>query len=568
MPLVFASIARLPAVLAFGDRRRLGFGLLLALHLAAAAILVWSEGDSVAKLAFVLAWGLFNFGCLLVVRRPVVAAAISLIMVIVLVLLSQLKYQALFMTVSFVDVMIIDFNTIRFLFAIYPALTQTVAVIAPAVLLLLGLFWWLDTLRLRLRLSFAGCALCIAGLGGLGYWQPLEPSESFYGGNFLSSFARSGVDAISEFMLHGYMESDPMVADRLKSMDEATCAPAHKPPHIIVVHDESSFDIRAVPGIKVPDGYGAHFRSFDGKQRHLLVEGAGGPSWYTEFNVFAGLSARSFGRFSYFVTRIAAGRVKRGLPNALRHCGYRTYSLYPWLGAFMGARSFQTSVGVQRFRDVRDLGTRELEPDQFFYNAASRIVEHERTKGPLFIFTYLAANHFPWTSRYRPDLMPGWRDPGNASNVDEYLRRQAMSAGDYANFIAGLKRDFPGEPFLIVRFGDHQPDFAANMIEPGLTEPEVAQRLINYDPRYLTTYYAIDTINFKPADLSSALDTLDAPYLPLVVQEAAGLPLDPSFAEQKKILQRCGGVFYGCSGGAEARRFNRLLIDAGLIKRL
>jgi hypothetical protein len=56
--------------------------------------------------------------------------------------------------------------------------------------------------------------------------------------------------------------------------------------------------------------------------------------------------------------------------------------------------------------------------------------------------------------------------------------------------------------------------------------------------------------------------------LPLLVQEAAGVPLDPSFSEQKKILKRCHGLFYRCAGGAEARRFNRLLIDAGLIKGL
>jgi hypothetical protein len=52
----------------------------------------------------------------------------------------------------------------------------------------------------------------------------------------------------------------------------------------------------------------------------------------------------------------------------------------------------------------------------------------------------------------------------------------------------------------------------------------------------------------------------------LVVLEAAGLPLDASFREQKTILDRCQGLFYRCNGGAEARRFNRLLIDAGLIK--
>ena len=46
------------------------------------------------------------------------------------------------------------------------------------------------------------------------------------------------------------------------------------------------------------------------------------------------------------------------------------------------------------------------------------------------------------------------------------------------------------------------------------------------------------------------------------------MPLDPSFVEQKKILQRCAGKFFDCAGGAEARRFNRLLMDAGLIQGL
>jgi hypothetical protein len=31
---------------------------------------------------------------------------------------------------------------------------------------------------------------------------------------------------------------------------------------------------------------------------------------------------------------------------------------------------------------------------------------------------------------------------------------------------------------------------------------------------------------------------------------------------------RCKGLFYACAGGAEARHFNRMLIDAGLIKNL
>ena len=95
------------------------------------------------------------------------------------------------------------------------------------------------------------------------------------------------------------------------------------------------------------------------------MEGAGGPTWFSEYSVLTGLSARSFGRFAYFVTRIAAGRVERGLPHALRHCGYKTFTLYPARGAFMSARGFQTTTGVEQFRDSKDLGSKGVEPELF-----------------------------------------------------------------------------------------------------------------------------------------------------------------------------------------------------------
>ena len=99
--------------------------------------------------------------------------------------------------------------------------------------------------------------------------------------------------------------------------------------------DESSFDVTSAPGIKVPAGYTDYFKSSDGKQRTMIAESTGGPTWYTEFNVLTGLSARSFGDLKFYVTRIAAGRVTRGLPQALQRCGYKTVSLYPTYGDFL-----------------------------------------------------------------------------------------------------------------------------------------------------------------------------------------------------------------------------------------
>src|SRR5215469_13892783 len=531
------------------------------------AVMLATERTVTAMTAFALAWGILNFFWLALTCRPVISGALSLLMMTLLVLLSQLKYHVLMMTANFVDLMIVDTDTVSFLFMIFPVLRWIVALSLVAVVPVVVIAWRLDQLRVHRRVATALLTLCLGGLITLEMQLPMQPFEAFYGGNLVSSFARSGVDAVTELMTHGLMQSAVFAADHLSPIAD-TCAPATKPPHIILIHDESSFDIRTAPDIKVPSGYGAHFKSFDGKERNFLVEGNGGPSWYTEYNVLEGLSARSFGRFAYFVTRIAAGRVNRGLPAALRRCGYRTFSLYPALGAFMSARFFQATTGVQHFYDQHDLGARELEPDSFFFNAAARMIAEHHEQNSMFVFVYLAANHFPWNYRYQPNLMPEWKDPGNVTPVDEYLRRQAMSAKDYADFLVWLRREFPNDSFLLVRFGDHQPDFASSLIDPTLDQNGIIQRLMAYDPRYFTTYYAIDEVNFRPVDVSSAFDTLEGPYLPLIVQEAAGLPLDPSFAEQKKILVRCNGLFYGCADGAEARRFNRMLIDAGLITNL
>jgi hypothetical protein len=562
-----ALLSRFAPAEAISRRDAFALAIITVVHLAALVVMTATELDLSTKATFLLAWALLNFFWLVLLRRPAIAGTLSLSMVVVLIVLSQFKYDKLMMTVNFVDLMIIDPDTSTFLLTIMPRLREPIlfgAVVAVPVLIFL---WRIDPFRVRRRTSVLGGTLCMSGLVVFSIAYPADFYGEFFSRDYVSKFARSGVEAIYEFATHGLLESDVTVADRLKT-PTATCSPGAKLPHIILLHDESSFDITAAPGIKVPAGYQRHFRSFDGVSRKMVVEGAGGPSWFTEYNVLTGLSARSYGRFATSVTRIAAGHVARGLPNALSRCGYKTFSLYPFYGAFLGSRGFQTTAGVEHYLDMKDLGARGLEPDSFYFDQATNIIARERRQGPLFLFVYTAANHFPWDFAYHPDLTPGWRGLGNASNIDEYIRRQTLSARDYSALLDRLRHDFPTESFLIVRFGDHQPEFAYRIIDPSLSDAKLARHLEGFDPRYYTSYYAIDAVNFKPADLSSALNTLDAPYLPLIVQEAAGVPLDPSFSEQKNILKRCHGLFYRCMGGAEARRFNRLLIDAGLIKGL
>ena len=283
---------------------------------------------------------------------------------------------------------------------------------------------------------------------------------------------------------------------------DAACDTTARRPHIIMLLDESSFDVTAAPDIKVPAGYSDYFKSIDGKQRTMIAESTGGPTWYTEFNVLTGLSARSFGDLKFYVTRIAAGRVTRGLPQALQNCGYKTISLYPTYGDFLSARAFQKGAGVEQFIDMADMGVNEdMQPDKFYFDQALKVFEREQSQqSPVFMFVYLTANHFPWTDVYRPDLTPpGWTPPGNTAEVDEYIRRQTMTAKDYGEFTARLKRDYPDQSFLVLRFGDHQPAISQKLLEPGIDQKSLAKRLMATDPRYYSTYYAIDGINYRPA---------------------------------------------------------------------
>src|SRR4051794_34080182 len=115
MPPYLAALTIRWAVTSAAVRRdALRIGLIAVFHLAALGVMVWSEYAPEQKLAFLLTWGFLNFVWLALTRRPVVSAALSLAMISMLILLSLLKYKVLWMTVDFVDLMVIDPDTIAF----------------------------------------------------------------------------------------------------------------------------------------------------------------------------------------------------------------------------------------------------------------------------------------------------------------------------------------------------------------------------------------------------------------------------------------------------------------------
>src|SRR6476659_4971538 len=267
-------------------------------HLAALAVMLQTETDFGSRTGFLLSWGILNCFWIAALRRPALSGALSLTLVVVLILLSRLKHDIVQMTANFVDLMVIDRDTAAFLFTIFPNLRWSVMSAALVIMPLMYALWWLDPFRIRRLPALAGKLACLAVLAGYSITWPDEAWRGYYDDGYLSKFARSGVTAISDFANYGFMESEAATAERLKVPLVDSCHVAGRRPHIIMIHDESSFDIRQASGVKVPADYGGHFKSFDGRERKFMAESSGGASWMAEYNVLAGLSSRSFGRFS------------------------------------------------------------------------------------------------------------------------------------------------------------------------------------------------------------------------------------------------------------------------------
>ena len=101
---------------------------LTALHVAAVASIAWTEWGSFGFGLALLTWCFLNAFWLALLRRPTLAAALSLIMIEALIVLSQFKISILEDERGFFDFLVVDADTISFLLMIFPVLRMALIV--------------------------------------------------------------------------------------------------------------------------------------------------------------------------------------------------------------------------------------------------------------------------------------------------------------------------------------------------------------------------------------------------------------------------------------------------------
>jgi len=511
---------------------------------------------------------LFLFLALLT-RRALFSATMIAILVATIVAASAVKRHYIEMVLHSYDVVfyLTSWSTLVFLWVDHKDLLLGLVGVVLTATGVGIMLWKLDVTRVP---RFASAILLTLSIA-LAIWASGAKGERrnlsfFWDNQYLGSFYSSWPETVDTLWRGQLLDALPSQSKPPFAIP-TTCTPSGKPPHVILIHQESVFDPAQFPQIDYDHGLDPFFKSFDGKVHKLRVETYGGASWLTEFSVLSGVSTYSFGGMRTFVQALMQGKIHDSVPQTLARCGYHNSVFYPVPKDFVSNGRFYAAVGMPQIFDYKAQGAKRFnERDRFYYNNALNYFGREfaQSSAPLFTFIITSATHLPYTNKYAPEMNVPGGGPGTDPELNEFLRRLELAKMDYDEFRANLAKRFPHEKFLIVQYGDHQPVATRTLL--GFDRSTVAEEVkLTPESPGLTTYYSIDGLNYEPPPMPD-VDVLDVPYIGTALIAAARLPLPESYIERLRLLQECNGRYFTCPDKTAILAFHRRMMDSHLIE--
>ena len=529
----------------------------------------WLDEGSPANVLFTAAvtWTLIA-GVVLLSRRVLFATVLVTALIVVLVAVATVKRSIMNMVVHAYDLFfyLSSWSTISFLWSDH---RRYVIALIAAMLALVGVSWLAyraDPSRVPRRWA-AATVLLFAALAALGAYSKGERRhmQFYYSGLYLSSFYASWGETVEALFRGTLLEAAADPTGPAFVIPRA-CPSRAKPPHIILVHQESVVQPSLFRTLRYDGSVDPFFRSDDDQLHALRVETYGGASWLTEFSLLAGVSTHSFGGMRQFVQTFTQGKLKDTLPQALQRCDYRNVVFYPMLKNFVSNDRFYSSIGLKEIFDLKAQGAPSAqERDSFYYrNALNEMERHfKASRKPLFTFIQTMSAHWPYDYTYEPHVDVAGGGPGTDPEMSEYLRRVAIAKMDFEGLVAQLRERFPSEQFLIVHYGDHQP-MATRTLLGYRDDTEAEDVLLDPNSIGFHTYYAVHGINYRVPPLPR-FQPLDVAYLGSLMLQLAGLPLSDSHAERLRLMTLCNGRYYSCARREDILAFHRRLINSGVV---
>jgi len=511
-------------------------------------------------------------GALVVVltRRVLFAAALTASSIVVLVVVAATKRTLMNMVLHAYDIFfyLSSWATVSYLWSDHRRYLLGLVGALLAVAFVAWLAHRADTTRVPRR--WAALALLLSA--SLAWYGASAKGERrhmqfYYENLYVSSFYASWGETLEALWRGALLEAAPRAAFAGNAFTiPSACNVPTKPPHIILIHQESVVQPSLFPTLRYDHSVDPFFRSHDGELHKLRVETYGGASWLTEFSLLAGVSTHSFGGMRQFVQTFTQNKLKDTLPQALERCGYRNVVFYPMMRNFVSNDRFYGSIGLKEIFDMKSQRANTVqERDRFYYgNALAEIERHVKSsRKPMFTYIQTMSVHWPYDYKFEPEVDAPGGAPGTDPEMHEYLRRVSMAKTDFDFLMGELRQRFPGERFLVVHYGDHHP-MATRTLLGFDSDTEAEDVTLHPDSPGFVTYYATHGINHRVPALPQ-FEALDVAYLGTLMLDLAGLPLSDSHLERKRLMELCKGRYYSCKQRAEILAFHRRLIDSGVM---
>jgi hypothetical protein len=238
-------------------------------------------------------------------------------------------------------------------------------------------------------------------------------------------------------------------------------------PNLVVVQSESFFDVRELfAGIR-PE----ILREFDGLKSsaasfgRLQVPAWGANTVRTEFAFLSGLGADTLGVHRFNPYRKLARQGVPTLAGFLQNLGYRTVCVHPYPAGFYNRDKVFPLLGFDEFLDIRSFeGVDKTGPYIGDVALAEKVCDllGEVSGQPIFVFVITMENHGPlhWEKVREGDVERLYSSPPPESCEDLTIYLRHLQNADR---MAGMLRDrmeaLPGAGWLCW-FGDHVPIMA------------------------------------------------------------------------------------------------------------
>ena len=529
----------------------------------------WDEGELPNILFTIGATGTLASFLVLVSRRLMFATVLVSVLTVLIMSAASAKRAIMNMVVHAYDLFFYfsSWSTVSYLWSDQRRYLLAGIAAGFAAMIVAWLAWHLDSTRVRRLWAVAALAAF-----GLLTWYGAEAKgerrhmQFYYSNLYLSSFYASWGETLEALWRGALLEAAPEAPGTKAFTIPGSCATSAKPPHIILIHQESVVQPSLFPQLRYDHSVDPFFLSADGSLHPMRVETYGGASWLTEFSLLAGVSTHAFGGMRQFVQTFTQNKLKDTLPQALARCGYRNVVFYPMLKNFVSNDRFYNSIGLREIFDLQAQGAKSAhERDRFYYgNAMAEMAKHfSESNAPMFTYIQTMSAHWPYDYTFEPELDVPGGGPGVDPEMHEYLRRVSIAKMDYDYLLSELRTRFPKERFLIVHYGDHHPMATRTLL--GYFQDTQAEDVVLDDQSIgFVTYYAVRGINYRVPAMPQ-YTTLDVPYVGTLMLELAGLPLSDSHRERKRLMELCRGRYHSCPQRAQILQFHRRLIDSGVM---